>query len=434
MNETYESKKFGADKIVFLGMFIISLLIAQLIVSANSVLVFSDPIELAHSGLSLSIPTGKGWKSTEKWLYADNAFVLSSSYKVEGQFIAAAVSCWYLPVSLDQFEKIISDPNIEIVEKGLIHKGNLEIDWVHIKNPSPVYLGNIKLPDNRTVNIKVIQTTFEIEVAEKVFKKIIESMIFEKDNPVKTGAEIVTEIKSKGIDTFINNLNKQACFFIRDSGNHNLGFTVDLIGNSSADEQFHISAASQLFYAGREPQEQITLFDGNKYLNMYAWQSQTLTRTGRLTTKTALDESGSIKVTNMVNDRTREEHYHDGSMIVPTIFLELLVGRVVENNIKEAVVDMIDSSGNITPALLTFKPVNENTGEDTKVVTLEFLNGKGFSDLLYLNDDNQISKEIIQHESTYKLERTDIESIEAEFPDQAGDIINQNQLLDSNSL
>ena len=135
MNEIYESKKYGIDKIAFLGMFIISILIAQLIVTANSKIIFSDRIELAHSGLSLSIPIGRGWQSTGKWQYENNTFVLRSSFIHD----AAAVECQYLPTPYDQYASILSDPNIEVVEKGLIQKDNLEILWAHYEKTGTIY-------------------------------------------------------------------------------------------------------------------------------------------------------------------------------------------------------------------------------------------------------------------------------------------------------
>ena len=82
MNETYESKKYGIDKIAFLGLFILSILIAQLIVKSNSKILFSEPIELAHSGLSLSVPLGRGWQSDGQWKYEEGAFVLGSKFVV----------------------------------------------------------------------------------------------------------------------------------------------------------------------------------------------------------------------------------------------------------------------------------------------------------------------------------------------------------------
>ena len=46
--------------------------------------------------------------------------------------------------------------------------------------------------------------------------------------------------------------------------------------------------------------------------------------------------------------------------------------------------------------------------------------------------DNPISREVIQQDILYPLERTALDSIKKEFPRQASDIIRQNQPLDNN--
>jgi hypothetical protein len=93
---------------------------------------------------------------------------------------------------------------------------------------------------------------------------------------------------------------------------------------------------------------------------------------------------------------------------------------------------MIDANGSITPTLFSLNQVSENTEGSWIVMTLEYLNNLGFSDLLYLNDQKQISRVIIKQNREYNLERTDIESITVEFPEMAGDILRRNEFLKNN--
>ena len=69
MNDTYRIRRPGGDKIALLGIFVVALLTARLVVALKSAIVLSGPIELTHSGLSLSMPAGNGWQSEEKWKY-----------------------------------------------------------------------------------------------------------------------------------------------------------------------------------------------------------------------------------------------------------------------------------------------------------------------------------------------------------------------------
>lgn len=200
MNENYDLKRFGADKIAFLGMFLLSLLIAQLIVSINSSLVFTDPIELPRTGLSVSVPSGKGWKTTGKWQFEDNSFILSSNFIVERGLPAAVVNCRYVltPQNMSPkmwLERQVKDPNSIVIETGKIQKGSLMVDWVHIETPFTIFLGNAALPNNRTFSIEVIQTTYELDIAEKVFRKVIDSLNLKEYKPADTGDDIVKGIR-----------------------------------------------------------------------------------------------------------------------------------------------------------------------------------------------------------------------------------------------
>ena len=69
MDDTHGIKKHEYDKIALLGIFALSLLVAYLIVSFRSRLLFSDPIRLSQTGLSVSIPSGQSWQSEEQWNY-----------------------------------------------------------------------------------------------------------------------------------------------------------------------------------------------------------------------------------------------------------------------------------------------------------------------------------------------------------------------------
>ena len=433
MYENYELKKFGADKIVFLGMFIISLFIAWLIVSINSTLVFSSPIELAHTGFSVCMPTGKDWQSDEKWQYEDNVFVLSSNFLVEQKLPAVAVTCRYFLTSQNinpryWLDLQTQDLNNAIVEKGEIQKGNLTIHWSHAEKPLTMYWASAELPNNRTIDIEVIQTTVEIDLAWKVFNQVLEKLKFSEDNPVKNGTEIVNQIKSKGIDTLIDDHSKQVCFLIEDSSGYNVGFTIDLLGMPSTDDQNEVRGASQLLFTGRNSQRQYTFFRGDKRLKTYTWQSQTISREGRVDTQIILNQTGSINVTTQVNNYPRESNYINCYDIVPSILFELIISQFVRDNYNEAVVDVIESSGRVTPALISIEPVAEDEVNISSVIKLEFLDGRDYSQILYLDEDDHLLKEVMNYEQVYKLEKTDINSIKQAFPGQADNIIQPNLL------
>jgi hypothetical protein len=66
---------------------------------------------------------------------------------------------------------------------------------------------------------------------------------------------------------------------------------------------------------------------------------------------------------------------------------------------------------------------------------MEFLDGRGFSEQVYLDDQRRISRRLLQQESTYTLERTSAENILREFPEQGSYILQKkSKILEQNQL
>ena len=127
------------DKIALLALFVIALLTARLIVAIKSTLVLSEPIKLAHTGLSASIPKGNGWQSKEQWNFRENTFTLSSNF-APGPGRPTWAYCQYLLAAERttpqmRFKQMASEVEGEIVETNQIQTGTLTIDWAHIQKP-----------------------------------------------------------------------------------------------------------------------------------------------------------------------------------------------------------------------------------------------------------------------------------------------------------
>lgn len=205
MNDTQGTNKPGYDKIALLGLFILSLLLAHLIVLSKSRLSFSDPIRLSQTGLSVSMPSGYGWKSEEKWNYQENIFTISSLFPLGSDRPTTWANCRYL-LSAEtatpqmRFEQRASEIDAVVAETNQTQTDTLTIDWARIDKPKmhfSMFFGTARLPDNRQLDIEVSQIAGDGELAERVFKHIIETLEFEDNQLLKTGAEIVAEIKSR---------------------------------------------------------------------------------------------------------------------------------------------------------------------------------------------------------------------------------------------
>lgn len=187
MNDTHGTRRLGGDKIALLGLFVVALLTARLIVASKSALRLSEPIRLSDTGLSVSMPAGNGWQNQKQWRRLDNGFMLSSSFALGSSKQTATVICQYL---LDaettapqmRFEQKALKVGGVVVRADLMQTDTLIVDWAHVtgeETPLTAFLGTARLPDNRQLDIEVYEITGNAELAERVFKRIVNSLKFE---------------------------------------------------------------------------------------------------------------------------------------------------------------------------------------------------------------------------------------------------------------
>ena len=127
-----------------------------------------------------------------------------------------------------------------------------------------------------------------------------------------------------------------------------------------------------------------------------------------------------------------QKNYHLSPAALPDVFLEQLLGQMLEDNKKEIIVDIIDADGKIIPTLISRSEAQKDItpGEEVAhVLKLELLDGRGFSQHVYLNDQEQIYKALVQQEDVYIFESTTIEDVVEKFPERAEYIRQKNRAL-----
>ena len=439
MDDTHRIKKIEYDKIALLGLFMLSLLLAHLIVVFMSRISFSDPILLSQTGLSVSMPSGRSWQSDRQWQYQENKFSLSSFFPLGSDRPTTWANCRYL-LSAEtatpqmRFEQRASGIDAVVTETNQTQTDMLTIDWARIDRPElhfSMFFGTAILPDDRQLDIEVYQIAGEGELAELVFKHIIETLEFEDNQLLKTGAEIVAEIKSRGLAGFLNNQNQQAYFLIKDPAKNTIGFTMDVLVESGADAQPNIRAAGLLYIRGQNSIEHATSFQCSNNLDEFVYNSETSQRNGRSGTETILDETGVITVREF-QAQPDEKSYRLGTAAIPDIFLDQLLMQMLESGTSQIVVDIIEAKGKIIPTLIAAIEAAEDMTADEDAAyafELELLDGRGYSEKIYLNDQKQVYLRLARQDDVYILERAEVESIVREFPEHAELILRNNQML-----
>jgi len=478
MNGTYETRRRWVDKIAFFGLFIAVLLIARFIVIWRSAIVLSEPIELDCAGLSVSIPAGNGWQSEKQWKYQQNAFTLGSFFNPGSGSVTALVSCRYLLAATkatpnELFEekasavggsKIAKTGQIEIGRPGFSFAKDsqngvlLTLNWAHIKRPKTLFdmfFGVAQLPNNRRLDIEVYQTTGDTDLAEGIFKSVTESLKLTDNQLLEAGSKIVAEIKSKGLDSFLapasnkQGQGRESFFLIKDARERTIGFTMEALGSRFAEKpqkggapidlapeaQLNILAGSFYYIRGRYDRKQATFFRSRNNLDEFVWKSETSSLAGRSGAEIVLGKDGIMTVKKF-DRRAEEKSYQISSAAIPEVLSEFTFSQMLDSDQKEIFVDIIEADGKITPALVSrietpspFASQNRSNGvaatreEATYAFRVELLEGRGFSEQVYLDDQRRISRKLLQQESTYTLERTGAENILREFPEQSSYIL-----------
>jgi hypothetical protein len=477
MNGTYETRSRWVDKIAFLGLFIAVLLIACFIVIWRSAIVLSEPIELNCAGLSVCIPTGNGWRSEKQWKYQQNAFTLDSFFNPVPGSVTAIVSCRYQLAATKTTPEVLFEEKASAVGGSKIAKtGQIEmgrpgssfakdpqnksiptIDWAHIKGSKTLFdtfFGVAQLPNNRRLDIEVYQAAGDTDLTEGIFKSVTESLKL-TDNPLlEAGSKIVAEIKAKGLDSFLASVgNKQewdreSFFLIKDARERTIGFTMEALGSHFAERpqngaalepapeaQLNILAWSFYYIRGRYDQEQVTFFQSDNSFNEFVWKNETSGPSGRSGVEIVLDKNGIMTVKEF-DLQAKEKDYQISPAAIPDVLGKYIFSQMLDSDQKEIFVDIIEADGKITPALISrieagspFASQNRSSGADVAqeeaayLFRMEFLDGRGFSEQVYLDDQRRISRISLQQESTYTLERTSVENILREFPEQGSYIL-----------
>ena len=207
---------------------------------------------------------------------------------------------------------------------------------------------------------------------------------------------------------------------------------MDLLVDTGRDAQLNIQAASFVYIRGQYAREQAAFFQSDNSFGKFAWKSETSSLVGRKGTEIILEKYGAMTVKKF-GGRVEEKNYQLSSAAIPDVFLDLSFGQMLDSNHEKIIVDIIEADGTITPALVSrIEAKDTAVAEDAAayVLKLEFLNGRGFSERVYLNDRYQVSKRLLRQQSIYTLERTSAEDIVKQFPERADYILLKNKMLE----
>jgi hypothetical protein len=434
MDAFRDIQKQGGDKIGLLGLFVLAVIAAYFTVALKSAVKLSEPIPLPHTGLSMSIPVGNGWHSEQRWMYHESTFILSSIFALQPEKATGWAHCQYKWAAKraapeDRFAWKASDVDGEIVETGRTQADGLTVDWVCIERADlllTTFWGTAELPNGRQLDIEVHQIFSDPELAKRIFNQILENLSFKINPLIEAGSQVVTAVKSKGLDRHMNDRDQRTLYLIKDPTGQPIGFTVDFLMNDGKEAPLNVKGAGFLYIDGQKGGEQEMSFECSNNLSEFKYRSRIESAEEGYVTQVVLDKSGTLTVRKR-GSQTETKTYYPGPAALPDVFFDHIFGWMLDHNQREIVVDLIEAGGKIVP---TYISRNETGNWETAYVfDLEFHDDQGLSQRVFLDEQKQIYKSLIQREIVYVFERTTAEEIVKEFPERAPQILRNNQKL-----
>ncbi len=435
--------RYVAEKIALPAILVISLLAARLMVGLRSAVRLSAPLELSHSGLSVSMPSGNGWRCEEKWMYEDAGFTVSSALSVaqssRGGIKQAYAHCHYLLApQLDTLQERISqeatDLGGKVAETGQVTVGSLIVDWARIKADAgergtfEIIFGVCPLAAGRQLEIEVFQTEEEQGLAQQVFDKITKGIRFSDNGLLQAGVQVVSEVRSAGLGGILASDGRPVSLFIlADAHGLAIGFTMDAMAASQTDTNTAVKAAGYLYMRGPVADEQVEFFRGDGAFERFSWRVESNSRAGSKGIE-MVGQPGVLVIRHLRADR-EESKYVLGGAAVPDIVIDPVLAKVLDGDGQAIVVDVIRSDGTISPVYVE-KMAPTGGQADSNAVRVEWLDGRGLWQQIYYDSSKKAIRTILGRESTYTLNRADANQIAEAFPERAYLVRDRSQLLD----
>ena len=386
MNFFDKMKQTWADKAAFLAIFIAGLVIAHFLVLRRSTTVFSEPSELDHMGVSVSLPVGNGWQSDKKWTYAENNFTVSSFFSPGSANPTTAVHCRYFLGAADTSPEVQIQQKAHAIggvisEKGSLTTGSIVIDWVLIKVPATesrvafdMLFGSGQLPEGRMITIEVRWSTEQGGMAKEIFKHIVAGFKFKGSPLLDCGIKVVGQMRSKGLSRLLTEQNKQSYFVIKNTKNQPIGYVINILADLGPQVRMNVQAASSFYIRGRRSREQVIIFQGKDDLSEYVWKSETVGRFGRGGTEGVLDRTGTLAVKDhgtfifggkpeeTSGEPSEERFYRLGQASVPDVLADLVYSELLKSEYEQIMIDTVTADGTIVPVVIS-RTVGDKTGD-----------------------------------------------------------------------
>jgi len=433
-------KKYGADKIFLLGLFVLSLLLAFWIISSRKSIVLSKPVEIPETGVSVRMPEGHGWGFEQVWGNNEDSLVLNSIYQPGSKSALIDANCIYRLASFrESGHQWLAGLGVDVneIEYGNIQIIDGQLEWANIRdgeNEAGMLAATMPLENGRWLDLEILYVGWEEQLAKDALNKIASSIVVEKNDLLEKGITAVNRIKATGLNEMLSEHSEPDCYLIKDSNRRNVGYAVEAVLKQVNGDSNETYAASFAYLTSPYLWESASMFKSHSNLSEYLWESQTerrrtaIIRKGNLpiqgpteivrthTTLTA-GEGGALTVNRLKNESVQfKTRLSDAA--VPGAVGEAVYIEMINSGVEKLIVDVVFENGKVVPTVVTVQK-DEPVGY---IVKMKYL-GSNDEEETHLDDNMRVTKKILRQNIVLTLEPVETEELVRLFPERADFIL-----------
>ncbi|MBN1457835.1 MAG: hypothetical protein JW912_08285 [Sedimentisphaerales bacterium] len=442
MNTKAVTNKYSIAEVVLLVTFAFSLLVGYYIVQERQKIRLSPPIKLDYTGVSVSIPSGEGWKNFGSWQFRENDsdYMLSAQMTSRGH-VLAIVRWRYILASekittYQLLAKRAADGGAEIVKTSQYSVGDALIEWAQATVPGGlknVFFGIAQLDNGRTLEVDAMAPSDQ-DLARLIFRRVCNSLKYRPNDLLNKGDNFIANIKNFGTTNLIEKdtgSTWEKVYLIDGNSGNTKGYTLETFNkiNPSTDNM-NIKSDSRkyLSYEGGWIKENTFFKCDNRFDNFFMQTQLSSSNTNR-PHMTVIDHN-SLNGMKVVSQALSEDIVcWPGDNIVPDILLDSILPAYIDSEYTDMMIDTVRPGGQIVPVLVS-KISSEQAKEfDPKAhyaVSLDFLDlNKKHQQILFDQDKNIIKKIDSPREAQIWL-RSNRKTLLEKFPNDTENVTRDN--------
>jgi hypothetical protein len=431
------TKKYSVAEVVLLITFAFSLLVGYYIVQKRQKISLSPPIGLDYTGVSVSIPSGEGWKSSGPWRFRENDsdYMLSAQLASRGHVLAIVRWRYVLAPEKTTTYKLLkkraADGGAEIIKTSHYSVGSILIEWAQATVPGGlknVFFGIAQLDNGRTIEVDAM-APLDIDLAKLIFRRVCNSLRYRPNDLLDKGDKFIANIKNFGA---VNLVEKdtgstwEKVYIVDDSSGNTTGYSLETFNkiNPPIDSMnIKLDKRKYLSYENGWVKEN-TFFKCNNRFDDFFMQTRLSSSDTDRRHMIVIDYS-SLDGMKIVSQALSEDLVcWPGSNIVPEVLLDSILPAYIDCEYTDMMIDTVRPSGQIVPVLVSKIGPEQAKKLDPKAhyaVRLDFLDLNRHQKILFDQDKNIIKKISSPKEAQIWL-KSDRKTLLEKFPNNIENI------------